>query len=220
MQLGRLPGEKEAKADFGPRYRKRATSQEGVAMAPERDSHLPPLSPLAGGRTVTPAALQVGDIIVSTSNGLTSLSIRLATGGPVSHAYVYIGNPDMIIEALPEGVIEQSIDDALTDDALAVAFRSPALADGQLVANYLTSYVGAKYDSWKAFLAAIRSEDETRLVDLGETNSRYFCSELIVDAFAQAGFPLTFASPDSVMPGDLPLLDLAYVGHLKYQPPR
>ena len=47
---------------------------------------LPPLSPAAGGRCIAESALNVADIIVSTTNAKISKAIRAATGSQVSHA--------------------------------------------------------------------------------------------------------------------------------------
>lgn len=50
-----------------------------------------PLDPGRGGRSVGPEALQIGDIIVSTTSAAISRAIRVGTGSEVSHAMLYIG---------------------------------------------------------------------------------------------------------------------------------
>ncbi|RYY65355.1 MAG: distant relative of cell wall-associated hydrolase, partial [Comamonadaceae bacterium] len=69
------------------------------------------------------------------------------------------------------------------------------------------------------------------LVQLGVSrNDRFFCSQFVLEAFNQAGAPITAADPRWVSPadllhmreGDVPSIPahqpLRYVGHLKYQP--
>ncbi|MEJ2866349.1 YiiX/YebB-like N1pC/P60 family cysteine hydrolase [Actinomycetospora sp. OC33-EN08] len=184
---------------------------------------LPPLSPSSGGRSVPPSVLRTGDIILSTTGTSSSMAVRLATSAPVSHASIYVGNPDSVVEALPEGVVLQSLADALADDVLAVAFRLPGLGEdeAQLSANYAVSQVGKTYDFWNAFTAAAqrRGLAGLRLVDLGKADSTFFCSELVAESYRSAGRPLTAAPSDGVLPGVLPTLGLEYVGHLKAMAP-
>jgi len=69
------------------------------------------------------------------------------------------------------------------------------------------------------------------MVQLGVSrNDRFFCSQFVLEAFNQAGAPITAADPRWVSPadllhmreGDVPSIPahqpLRYVGHLKYQP--
>ena len=65
---------------------------------------------------------------------------------------------------------------------------------------------------------------------LAPSESRLFCSQLVLDAFRQAGLPITNADPRLVSPSDILHMRegdvssvrihqrLRYVGHLKYQP--
>ena len=50
------------------------------------------LTPSNGGQAITGAALQPGDIILSSTNGINSLGIRVLTVSPVSHAAIYLGD--------------------------------------------------------------------------------------------------------------------------------
>jgi hypothetical protein len=189
---------------------------------------LPPLSPNSGGRSISPSVLRVGDIILSTTNAPESIGVRLATLSPVSHAVLFVGNPDEVVESIKVGVIRRSLDAALADDTLAVAFRVPDLTDGeaQLVANYAAAQVGKKYDFWSAFTAAVPWWSPVisplippgpilRRVHIGTPNSTFFCSELVIEAFKQAGHPLTTQPSDEVLPDDIPALGMTYIGHLK-----
>lgn len=204
------------------------TGEVQLASASGFDTPLPPLAPATGGLSISPAALQVGDIIISTTSHNDSLAVRLATRAPVSHATLFVGSPDRIVEALAQGVVENSIAGALSDDSLAVAFRVRELTLGQaqLAADYAISQVGKKYDYWNAFTAAVPWWGPLvspvlvgpilRRIDLGKRDSTFFCSELVIESFRQAGRPLTVAPSNEVLPGDIPRLKVDYVGHLKY----
>jgi hypothetical protein len=195
---------------------------DGSGSSTSRISPLPPLSPSVGGRSIGPQALMVGDILVSTTSATSSLAVRLATRAPVSHASLYVGNPDHLVEALEGGVVEQTLTAALSDDTLAVVFRVPGLtpSKAQLVANNAVSQVGKGYDYWEAFLAAVTQSWPSlgrtlRRVDMNNPDTRFFCSELVTESFARAGHPLTTIPSDEVLPGALPALGVVYVGHLK-----
>jgi hypothetical protein len=68
-------------------------------------------------------------------------------------------------------------------------------------------------------------------IELGaSSNDRFFCSQYVLEAYSQAGVPITAADPRWVSPadllhmreGDVPSIPatqpLRYVGHLKYSP--
>ncbi|MCY1505327.1 hypothetical protein D9M68_395370 [compost metagenome] len=70
------------------------------------------------------------------------------------------------------------------------------------------------------------------MVQLGASrNDQFFCSQFVLEAYRQAGAPITDADPRWVSPadllhmreGDVPSIaatqPLRYVGHLKYNPP-
>ncbi len=114
-----------------------------------------PLSPTTGGICITSAALAVGDIIVSTTNKISSSLVRAATAGDVSHAAVYIDTKtNMVIEAVPDedgkpgGVIKKGLDASLKLSNLAVAYRYPGLTDAQKskVVSFLTNARGSSYN--------------------------------------------------------------------------
>jgi hypothetical protein len=194
----------------------------GSSVTTSSISPLPPLSPTVGGRSIGPEALLAGDIIVSTTPHINSTVVRFATQAPVSHAALYVGNPDCVVEALSQGVIEQTLAASLADGSLAVAFRVPGLTpeQAQLAANYAVSQVGKRYDYWEAFLAGVTQSSPSvaqalRLVDLNNPDQKFFCSELVIEAFARAGHPLTTIRSDEVLPDAIRALGMEYVGHLK-----
>ena len=173
-----------------------------------------PLSPLAGGHCIGESALAPGDIVVTAGDGFFSGMIRGATGADVSHALVYLGN-NTVIEAIPAGVEQNLLTDALTGATLAVALRFPGLTARQfaVLRGFLKRAVGKKYD----FVSA--SDSPTVFCRVWSPDAKFFCSELVVEAYRYAGVRLTRAAPACVTPGDLADVyragSLGYVGHLR-----
>jgi cell wall-associated NlpC family hydrolase len=181
-----------------------------------------PLAPNQGGMSIGTSALQNGDIILSTSSGLVSGGIRLFSGAPVSHAALYIGN-GQVVEAVGEGVVLHQLEEALSDDVVAVAFRHPGLGETQalMVRDFAGRQLGSKYNYWGIVRQAPFSVDR-RLCELlperarercqrglariylgTPSNDAFFCSQLIAAAYAHAGVPLAAAEPQWLSPGDL-----------------
>ena len=209
------------------------------------------LTPANGGQSITGAALHPGDIILSATNGITSLGIRVLTVSPVSHAALYLGD-DTIAEAVGAGIRVRSTSDFMADESTIVAFRHPGLTPAQTQAMrvFAHSQVGKKYNTAGVVLQAPftlqRQVCELPLVpslvrdacirgiaaiQLGASkNDRFFCSQLVLEAYRQAGLPLTDADPRLVSPadllhmreGDVPSIQISqalqYVGHLKTAP--
>jgi hypothetical protein len=190
-----------------------------------------PLSPGSGGRSITEAALQKGDLIFSTTASTTtswisaaiSSAIRLATGnGPVSHAAIYseLGVVDVLIS---QGVTVRSVDASLADTSLAAAFRYPHITTAQqnAISDWAISKLGAGYD-FAGVVNDVRFQFQGhvhQLVRLGVSANRFYCSRFVIDSYAAANVALTTAAPDFRSPNDLvPLAwfgELEYVGHLK-----
>ena len=210
------------------------------------------LTPDNGGQAITGAALQPGDIILSSTNGINSLGIRVLTVSPVSHAALYLGD-DTIAEAVGSGIRVRSTSDFVADESTIVAFRHPGITQAHTDAmrTFAQAQVGKKYNTAGVVLQAPftlqRQFCELPLVpslvrdacirgiaaiQLGASkNDRFFCSQLVLEAYRQAGLPLTSADPRLVSPadllhmreGDVPSIQIAqalqYVGHLKSPPP-
>lgn len=209
------------------------------------------LNPSNGGQFVTGAALRAGDIILTADNGVKSVSIRLATQAPVSHAALYLGNNE-IIEAVGEGIRKRTIEALLEEEVTVVAFRHPgvtadhvarmqAFADKNLGQKY--NYMGIMLQSpftierkaceLPVMPALIRDFclRGVAFVQLGLGRSdQFFCSQFVLEAFNQAGLPLTQADPRLISPADLLHMRendvpsvrihqaLQYVGHMKVPP--
>ncbi|HEV3331951.1 MAG TPA: hypothetical protein VG096_13260 [Bryobacteraceae bacterium] len=195
------------------------------------------LDPGAGGRSISSDALQISDIIVSTTNAAVSRVIRAGTLSAVSHAALYIGG-DQVVEAIGAGVVMRPIDVALSDDMLAVVYRVPNLTDTQAlkVRDFVGMNLGKAYSVALAAGAGISyGVRNSKLVNgylclnagictdadipTPTTSDKFFCSQLVLAAFANAGMPLVNIPPSHVAPADVPDLwmrkALLYVGHLK-----
>lgn len=202
-----------------------------------------PLDPGNGGRSIGLAALEIGDMILTTTTQLPSLVIRVGTGSPVSHSMLYIGG-GRVVEAIQNGVVERSLDEALADGSFAVAVRLQGLSSLRAlqVRDFAGLQINKPYDYYYGtikqalfrldFLAfcSAKTGDEREAcrqwagrVNLGTgTNDQWFCSELVMASYASAGVPLTSKPVSWIAPGDIVDIALAgslgYVGHLKTSP--
>jgi uncharacterized protein YycO len=202
-----------------------------------------PLDPGIGGQSIMTSVLEIGDIILSTTDHITSTVIRVGSGSQVSHAMLYVGQGDQVVEAVGGGVRLVPLADAIADATVAVAFRVPGLTSDQkqIIADKVAAYIGRDYD----YVGVVRQgafqihrrvcgllpdgarqncENWAGRIDLGRGGSTdFFCSQLVIQAFADAGVPLTSQPANWSSPQDIAQLffrdgALAYVGHLKAPP--
>ncbi len=228
-----------------------ATPGEGVAAPrPLLNFQSRALSPRNGGQLVKADALQAGDILLSATNGVTSVGIRLATLAPVSHASLYVGNGEIVEAVGKGGVRSRPVAEAMNEEAVIVVLRHPNLlpGHGEAIQRFAKENVGKPYDHFGIMLQAPFSL-ERRLCELPllpeavrnaclhgiariqlgtPDNERFFCSQLVLEAYRQAGLPLTTADPRWVSPSDIlhmregdvaPMRihqSLTYIGHLKF----
>lgn len=199
-----------------------------------------PLDPGVGGRSIGESALEAGDVILSTTDHPISETIRKVTGAEVSHAALYVGN-GKVVEAIEGGVILRSLETALDEDTLAVAYRhrdmTPVKAS-QMVA-FAEDHARKKtpFDNWGLIQVAPgqlaraicnQKEGADREECLAAANrlrvgtndeGAFFCSELVLAAFQHAGLALTDTDPSWSSPGQIVELHhnglFDYVGHLK-----
>ena len=197
-----------------------------------------PLSPTIGGMSLDHSALQIGDIIVSTTMEAPSIAIR-RIGSPVSHVMLYVGG-GQVVEAVGEGVVHRPLTDALAGSYVGVAFRHPGLtSDTALrVRDYVGQRIGAAYDYdlivaharfqlGRAVCQQLPEAQRQRCmnvvgpVDIGAgSDGRFICSSLVAEAFASVGAPLLPIAARATTPGDIALsTNLIYLGHVKYEPP-
>lgn len=182
------------------------------------------LTPDNGGQAITGAALQPGDIILSSTDGINSLGIRVLTVSPVSHAALYLGD-DTIAEAVGVGIRVRSTSEFVADESTIVAFRHPGItqAHTDAIRAFTHAQVGKKYNTAGVVLQAPftlqRQFCELPLVpslvrdacirglaaiQLGAArNDRFFCSQFVLEAYQRAKLPLTTANPLLVSPADL-----------------
>lgn len=193
-----------------------------------------PLDPGRGGRSVGPEALQIGDIIVSTTSAAISRAIRAGTGSEVSHAMLYIGG-NQVVESVGDGVRLVSTNQALSDATLAVAYRRPGITQMQAlqVRDFVGQQIGKPYNYSgiasqgvgivNRYNPDIVSRNLLRRVSVsaeiaGKGHDQFFCSELIWEAFTVVGVPLDGTPSQRSAPEGVPSLyrrgRLQYVGHL------
>jgi uncharacterized protein YycO len=200
---------------------------------------------------LVPEDLQPGDIILTSVPTLTSAGIQLMTFAPVSHAAIYIGD-HQVVEAVRSGVRVRRLDDLLLEEAVVLAFRHPELNAEQArsISAYLLQQVGTDFNYLGIALhvpfAVNRKLCELPLMPsalrdfcvraiggiyhLATSERRFFCSQLVLQAYRHAGVPITDADPRLISPadilhmreGDVPSVmihkPLRHLGHLKYQP--
>ncbi len=210
------------------------------------------IAPGNGGELVTAAALQPGDILLTSVATLNSFGIRMGTFAPVSHAVLYLGD-GRVAEAVGSGVRARALAEVIAQEQMVVAFRMPGVdADHvERLRSWALSQVGTRYNTVGVLLDAPfvlnRRVCELPLIPSaashfcvsgmamvqlgGSRNDQFFCSQFVLEAYNQAGLPITTADPRWVSPGDLlhmregdvPSIPatqpLRYVGHLKYNPP-
>src|SRR5262249_55695033 len=105
-----------------------------------------PLDPGVGGVCINENELEVGDIIVSTTDQVISGAIKLVSGAEVSHAMLYVGG--QVIEAIRKGVVLRPLTEALAESTLAVVFRYPGLSEEkqQLIVRKAEEYLNKPYN--------------------------------------------------------------------------
>ncbi len=210
------------------------------------------IAPGNGGELVGAEALEPGDILLTSIATVNSFGIRLGTFSPVSHAVLYLGD-GRIAEAVGSGVRARALEDVVGEEQMIVAFRVPGLsaAGVEKIRGWAQAQVGTRYNTTGVLLNApfvlnrrlcelplIPSAvshyciSGMAMVQLGASrDDQFFCSQFVLEAYRQAGLPITEADPRWVSPadllhmreGDVPSIaatrPLRYVGHLKYNPP-
>lgn len=208
------------------------------------------IAPNGDDAFVTADALQPGDILLTAIPSFTSFGIRLMSFGAVSHAAVYVGE-GKVVEAVGSGVRVRGIGELLEEEAVVLALRYPDLSAEQArrIGDYALTKLGTGFNyvgvTLQIPLSISRRVCELPLVpspvrdacirgmgvinQVAASESQLFCSQLVAQAYRQAGVPMTDADPRIVSPvdilhmreGDVPSVSihkpLHYAGHLKYQ---
>ena len=182
---------------------------------------IPPLTPATGGRLINEQTLKTGDIVVLTTDGLVSDIINTVTDGPVSHVMVSVGN-NQIVEAVRDGIRKISLNAALDDATLAVAFRRKSITNSQIdtIVNNVQSAVGESYNYW-GIIKRLLTEHVSSTYEVPLPTDSFYCSQLVLTAFASAGVPLLGRGDVSAWPTNIVSFDdfgeslIEYVGHLR-----
>jgi uncharacterized protein YycO len=187
---------------------------------------------------ITVAQLRVADIIVSTTDADISRAIRTGMGADISHAALFT-QPNYVIEAIGDGVVEHTYDIAYREATLAIALRRRNLTEenkASVVAN-ARRFAGLPYDAVGAAGSGMTSRRGAAIgvggvliSPLGSAigqgaiwnnareanrDTKFFCSELVARAFELAGVPIvdsaaTYTNPRAIRVSS----QLIYVGHL------
>lgn len=233
---------------------------ESESQGPEQNSVALPVDiqfqrihsyPEGGSRAIDTSAIQMGDILLTSPFGPTSMGIRLFSASSVSHAAIYLGN-DLVVEAVGgSGVQIVTMDEVMEHNTKIIVFRVPDLSEQQALAirQFSESKVGVKYNyngvalmapfmftrqlcNLNPFSSTFRNDclnkiAQIQLGDDEDAKGKFFCSQFVIEAYNQAGLPITASAPVWVSPVDLlhmregdvafltPHKPLQYVGHLK-----
>jgi len=151
--------------------------------------------------------LQPGDILLTTSQGVTSWSVRTSTKSDISHAMLYVANSS-VIDSTSDGVHARNLQKIFYEDDCAIYALRPikplTVEEVRMITNYARSVVGTKY----ALREAMRSVTKPK----GCGGVRQFCSRLVARAYFEAGIQLVdnpdFCTPEQLK-GSLLLQELA-----------
>ncbi len=196
------------------------------------------LVPQAGGRSIDAAALEIGDIIVLTTDVVISGLIVDTGGSQESYAVLYVGD-GIVIAAAGGGVTLTTLEHAFEDNSFAVALRYPGLTEDQklIIRGFAGQHLDSGYDyvsiakptlyrlageicdQLEGFSQAV-CEASRYQVNFGNDDAdRWYCSELVFAAYEHAGAHLAIL-PHTSAPSSLVSLTktLEYVGHLEGYP--
>jgi uncharacterized protein YycO len=224
------------------------------------DAETPSAAPVLRFQTnfIAPAAaletevLRPGDILLTSEPTLISASIRLMTFAPVSHAAVYVGDRQ-VVEAVGSGVRVRDLDEILGEATMVLVLRYPELTaeEATLIREYAVNKSGVGF-SFLGITLNIPFSIGRRLCELplvspalrdacirgmgvlqqlAASESRLFCSQLVLQAYRNAGVPVTHADPRLISPADILHMregdvssvkipkQLHYIGRLRYERP-
>ena len=148
---------------------------------------------------------QLGDYGVVKTGGFFGKLIRLGTMSRWNHTFIYIGG-NKIVEANPRGVAVSDVSEypiigwnqheILTEE------------QRQKIYSYAMTTVGKPYNFLVIISIALRILGlkifaNSKLLHRLSKHDGYICSELVAEAYAQAGLNLFDKPADNVTPGDL-----------------
>lgn len=186
--------------------------------------------------------LRQADIILTQGNSASSTVIRVSTISKYSHAVLYVGNNNIIHALTDKGVNKDTLNNMLSETALADVYRLETLNQKQrdAIVAYAYTQIGREYDyseaagsadhssilalplgliSPKLLVAGLVTSLELRRRSNKEGNrDQLFCSELVVAAYQSAGVNIYSGNPSAYAPQELLTKDLKFVGSLKSKP--
>lgn len=208
------------------------------------------IEPADGDSALKADALRPGDILLTAAPTFRSSAIRMMTVAPVSHAAVYIGDGE-VLEAVRPEVRIRKIRELLAEENVVLVLRHPDLtpAQAQSMRDYGLTQAGTSFNilgvAMHAPFGITRKLCELPLIPsavrdvcirsigsvfhIATSEQQKFCSQLVLQAYANAGVPLTDADPRIMSPADILHMregdvssvkvnrQLQYVGHLKHQ---
>ena len=131
------------------------------------------------------SALQIGDIVLTTSTAKVSKSIRRFTRSDISHAMVYVETCS-VIDATGEGVHARNTQRLFWDDQCAVHVLRLAEGLTDFQSRHIVDYVRGRIGTQYSRIEAVRS-----VLGRGRSWSRkQFCSRLVAQAYASADVDL------------------------------
>lgn len=143
------------------------------------------------------AALQKGDVLLTTSPDIVSTLVRKVTGGKVSHAMICVA-PGSAIDATLEGVHARNIEKLVYPEQCAIyALRAKRALNGwqiDSVIQRVRSQVGQVYSIGQAALSVVKPA-----IPLSDAQ---FCSRLVATAFDLCGVHLV-ENPSYCTPADI-----------------
>ncbi len=168
--------------------------------------------------------LRAGDILFSAERSAISLGVRLFNNASVSHAFIYLGD-GQIAEAVGAGVRIRTLNEALNESTLTVAFRRDGLNDDDIaqLRQFAQQHSGKRYNyigiAKQTPYSIVRNVCELPIVPrhirrlclnsvaailiTPFAGEGFFCSQFVIESFNHIKKPLTTARPEAVTPRDI-----------------
>lgn len=230
----------------------RLNDAENASRTPVLQFQRLSIEPRSDEAFVAPEELRPGDILLSSAPTFRSAAIQLVTVAPVSHVAVYIGD-GKVVEAVPPAVRVRRVGELLVEEDMVLVLRHPDLTaeQAQSMRAYSLKQVGTGYNSIGVAMhgpfgilrrvcelplmpsavrdACIRTVGS--VIHVGTSDVQLSCSQLVLQAYRQAGVSITSTDPRLISPADILHMregdvssvrirkQLRYVGYLKYERP-
>ncbi|WP_294738903.1 YiiX/YebB-like N1pC/P60 family cysteine hydrolase [uncultured Pseudomonas sp.] len=145
--------------------------------------------------------IEVGDILLSTSEAWVSSAIKVVTRSAFSHAAIFVQAGGLVIEAVhPHIKLTSMVDKAIRDakNIRVLRWANPQMpCNTQAIAEYARSHVFKNYSRSGAVLSKAAQGWGT------EEESQLFCSQLIASSYLAGGVSLTDKAPAKTTPADI-----------------